>query len=296
MRRNGSPPVIVPPAWTPVIADYLDTLRAAGRSERTVELRACQLNAMARDLGGRPEEVTGEKLVKWLAGYPNWAIETRRSNRACARLFFLWAFKSKRIPVHVADDLPSVKVHHGQPRPLPDAAWRTALAAADTRITLILRLGAEAGLRRAEIARVNVKDLIEGAGASQLLVHGKGGKQRVVPLNDSLAGLIRKGAPAPEATGTVGRPWASGGGGYLFPNGVGGHLSPRYIGALAKQALPAPWTLHACRHRFASRAYRGTRNLRAVQRLLGHESVATTERYVAVDDDEMRAAMMAAAL
>ena len=47
--------------------------------------------------------------------------------------------------------------------------------------------------------------------------------------------------------------------------------------------------------RSASRAYRGTRNLRAVQVLLGHESIATTERYTAVDDSEMRAAMEAAA-
>jgi integrase len=46
--------------------------------------------------------------------------------------------------------------------------------------------------------------------------------------------------------------------------------------------------------RFASRAYRGTRNLRAVQVLLGHSSIATTERYVAVDDSEIRAAMVAA--
>jgi integrase/recombinase XerC len=47
-------------------------------------------------------------------------------------------------------------------------------------------------------------------------------------------------------------------------------------------------------HRFATRAYRGTRNLRAVQLLLGHASIATTERYVAVDDAEIRAAMVAA--
>lgn len=288
------PPVDVPGPWRPLIADYLDTLRAAGRSPKTIELREDQLNAMARDLAVSPEVVTGNMLVKWLAQYPDWASETRRSSRAAARMFFLWAFKSKRIPAHIADDLPAIRVHQGQPRPLPDDAWRAALEVADDRITLILRLAAEAGLRRGEIARVSVGDLIEGAGAAQLLVHGKGNKQRVVPLSESLAELIRQGPPGGAAD--TGRPRAESEKGWLFPNYAGGHVTPRYIGELAQQTLPPPWTLHACRHRFASRAYRGTRNLRAVQRLLGHASIATTERYTAVDDDEMRAAMMAAVL
>jgi site-specific recombinase XerC len=51
--------------------------------------------------------------------------------------------------------------------------------------------------------------------------------------------------------------------------------------------------MHQLRHRFASRAYRGTRNLRAVQELLGHANVSITERYTQVDDEERRAAMMA---
>jgi integrase/recombinase XerC len=61
-----------------------------------------------------------------------------------------------------------------------------------------------------------------------------------------------------------------------------------------RQVLPEPWTMHTLRHRFYSRAYRGSRNLRAVQVLMGHSSLATTERYLAVDDDEVRAAMMSA--
>ncbi|TVS76956.1 tyrosine-type recombinase/integrase [Mycobacterium helveticum] len=47
-------------------------------------------------------------------------------------------------------------------------------------------------------------------------------------------------------------------------------------------------------HRFATRAYRGSRNLRLCRCLLGHASVATTERYTAVDDDEIRAAAASA--
>jgi integrase/recombinase XerC len=58
--------------------------------------------------------------------------------------------------------------------------------------------------------------------------------------------------------------------------------------------LPNGWTLHTLRHRFATRAYRGSRNLRAVQVLMGHSSIATTERYLACDDNEIRAAMLSA--
>ena len=84
--------------------------------------------------------------------------------------------------------------------------------------------------------------------------------------------------------------------GWLFPAWpAGGHLSPERVGKLVAAALPAGWTMHKLRHRFATRVYRGSRNLRAVQVLLGHASIATTERYTAVDDDEIRAAMMSAA-
>jgi integrase len=152
---------------------------------------------------------------------------------------------------------------------------------------LMLRLAAEAGLRRAEVARVHTNDLTQGFDGPLLLVHGKGDRQRVVPITDDLGELVDAG-PAGHTPGLPGHGW-------LFPGDDDGHLSPRYVGKLVAAALPDQWTMHSLRHRFATRAYRGTRNLRAVQTLLGHASVATTERYTAVDDDECRAAMMAAA-
>jgi site-specific recombinase XerD len=67
-----------------------------------------------------------------------------------------------------------------------------------------------------------------------------------------------------------------------------------YSRASARRGLPIAPENVGLRHVFASRAYRGTRNLRAVQVLLGHASIATTERYTAVDDAEIPAAMVAA--
>jgi integrase/recombinase XerC len=104
----------------------------------------------------------------------------------------------------------------------------------------------------------------------------------VVPISESLAELLRQGAPGH----TPGMPAD----GWLFPSEFGGHLSPMWVGELVHRVLPDHWTMHTLRHRMASRAYRGTRNLRAVQVLLGHSSIATTERYLAVDDSEILAA------
>jgi integrase/recombinase XerC len=119
---------------------------------------------------------------------------------------------------------------------------------------------------------VHRRDLTVGPCGVQLLLHGKGRKLRVVPVGDHLAA-----ATAGEV-------------GWLFP-GDDGHLSPPYSGKLVVAALPDHRTAHTLRQRFTSRAYRGSRNLRVVQTLLGHSSVATTERRTAVDDE---AAMLAA--
>jgi integrase len=150
--------------------------------------------------------------------------------------------------------MPKVREHRGQPRPAPDAAWREALIAAPPRVMVMLRLAAEAGLRRGEAARVHTRDLLDGLGGAQLLVHGKGNKQRTVPVSDDLAALIRRGA----AGHTPGAPRD----GWLFPNGFdGGHITAPHLGEIVSRVLPDQWTMHTLRHRFSSRAYRGTRNI-----------------------------------
>lgn len=278
----------IPDVWAPMIRDYLTSLTAAGRPETTIKLRREHLSLMSREIVCKPAELDGERIVAWFATHSEWKTETRRSYRCTLRSFLQWAFKTNRLPIDLSDDVPTVRLPNAAPRPTPDRVWKSAVLAADQRMTLMLRLAAEAGLRRAEVAKVHTSDLMEGVHGPQLLVHGKGNKPRVVPISDDLAALIRAGA----AGHTPGMPDE----GWLFPGETDGHLNPRRVGALVSEALPEGWTMHTLRHRFASRAYRGTRNLRAVQVLLGHASIATTERYTAVDDGEIRAAMEAARL
>jgi integrase len=275
----------VPREWQWAIEDYLRSLSAAGQRDATIALRGNQLRNMARCIGCPPEDVTPAMLVDWF-GQQGWSPEHRRSNRSAVRGFFGWLYKMGRVPEYLGDLLPKLPQPKAAPRPASDEAWESAWAAAGDRTRLMMRLAAEAGLRRAEVAQVNTRDVFISRGAAQLMVRGKGGKQRIVPISDDLAEAISAGA-AGHTHGMLSHGW-------LFPDGDGGHLTPEWVGTVVARVLPEGYTPHTLRHRFASRAYRGTRNLRAVQTLLGHASIATTERYTAVDDDEIRAAMMAA--
>ena len=275
-----------PPEWADAIDDFLVSVAAAGHREATLVLYRSILDFMARGLGCPPEGVTAEALVGWFGQQSQWGPEHRRKNRSVAKEFFTWAYRTGRCPVYLGDELPTVRQGQASPRPVPDDVWAAALAAADARSTLMLRLAAELGLRRGEVAQVHTRDVVMGDAAQLVVPQGKGGRQRILPISDELAGLIRRG-PAGHTPGAAM-------GGWLFPSQLGGHLAPRTVGIMLNTLLPEGYSMHKLRHRFASRAYRGTRNLRAVQTLLGHASIATTERYTAVDDDEVRATAAAA--
>lgn len=271
----------VGPAWDAAIDGYQTYLIAQGQRPATVKLRREQLRLIGRGVGCAPAELTADVIVAWFGAQTRWKAATRHSHRAALNGFLSWSYRTGVVPVYLGDALPRVRQPKSAPRPASDDAWNRALDAAvdahDWRVMIAIRLAGEAGLRRAEVAAVHAHDLIDGADGAQLIVHGKGGKIRVVPVSDDLVELF----------GNVS--------GFLFPGRTDGHISAAHLGELVSAVLPDGYTMHTLRHRFATRAYRGTRNLRAVQVLLGHESVATTERYTAVDDGELRAAMTAAA-
>lgn len=284
---TGPAPAPLPAAWAGLVDGHCAAQAGAGRSAATIATRRAHLARLARGVRVGPRRVDEERLLAWM-GRQQWGLETRRGYRNTAASFFAWAARAGHLQSDPAAGLPVMKAARPTPRPAPDDAWSAAVAAADQRVRLMLRLAAEAGLRRAEIAQVHVRDLTAGSGRAKLRVHGKGNKVRVLPISDSLATAIAAGpaghTPALAALST----------GWLFPGDRDGHLSPQWVGKLITATLPDRWTAHTLRHRFATRAYRGSRNIRAVQVLLGHSSVATTERYTAVDDDEVRAAMLAA--
>lgn len=82
---------------------------------------------------------------------------------------------------------------------------------------------------------------------------------------------------------------------WLLPNeATGTAMTPRHVAKIAGKYLPPGSGLHSLRHRFADQVNRQTRDLRSLQVLLGHESLATTQRYVPTDTAALRHAVAAA--
>lgn len=259
------------PEWACAIDAWATAQRAGGAPETTLSTRTYHLRRLAAAMGTiEPWEVTADDLIDW-TGRQVWAGETRRGYRNSFRAFYSWAIDTGRTDVNPALGLPRVKPSSPNPRPAPDRVYREALLAAGRRERLIVRLAAEMGLRRAEVAVVHSSDLIEDLAGWSLRVHGKGGRTRVVPLPPSLAAELRALPP-----------------GWAFPGRDRGHLSPRWVGKLVTRLLPDEWTMHTLRHRFATRAYAVDRDVFTVQELLGHASPATTRVYVQPPDDARR--------
>ena len=274
MRNKISAPV----PWRKSINGWTDTLKAAGLSAQTIKSRRYKMVHLATLLmPSGPKDVTTEQIVQAFARQ-QWKPETRKAYRNTISSFFRWLHKSGRRSDDPSLDVPRVKKPHAHPRPCPDKYITAAMEKATAVEKLMIRLGAECGLRRGEIARVHSDDVVADSAGRSLIVRGKGDKQRIVPLPDDLAGIIMDAR------------------GYLFPGRFGGHVEESYIGDHISRLLPDGYAAHTLRHRFATTAYAATHDLFVVAELLGHESVETTEHYVAMPDGRLREAMAAVRL
>lgn len=274
MRNKISAPV----PWRKSIEGWTDTLKAAGLSAQTIKSRRYKMVHLAALLmPSGPEDVTTEQIVQAFARQ-QWKPETRKAYRNTISSFFRWLHKSGRRADDPSLDVPRVKKPHAHPRPCPDRYIAAAMEMATPSERLMIRLGAECGLRRGEIARVHSDDVVADSAGRSLIVRGKGDKQRIVPLPDDLADIIMDAR------------------GYLFPGRFVGHVEESYIGDHISHLLPDGYAAHTLRHRFATTAYAATHDLFVVAELLGHESVETTEHYVAMPDGRLREATAAVRL
>lgn len=264
--------------WINVIARYQTALRAGDYPHGTIYLRGYHLRRFARTVSAPLDAITRDHVIAFLDSSPTWAASYKRSYRVTLRAFFRWSRREGLITSNPMKGIETAAAPIGKPRPAPEEAVKAAQQYHDPRVPTMVRLAAHAGLRCCEVCRVHRDDVAQTAAGYTLRVHGKGRKIRVIPISRALALEILTADD------------------YLFPGQIDGHLSAAYVSKLVSRALPEGWTAHTLRHRFASRAYVGAgKDIRAVQELLGHASVATTQIYTAVEDDIMRQAVEFAA-
>lgn len=258
--------------WGISIEKFLAKLKAQGLTDHTIRSRKEHIEYLARRIKKQPAKITTHDLIEFMAAQ-QWKPETRRSRRAS----YIKFFQTVNPAENPAASLPKVKSEIGKPRPAPEHAYTEALRKAAPRETLMLRLAAEQGLRRAEVAQIHTDDIEEDLLGYSLRVHGKGRKTRIVPLKPDIAALLTGQPP-----------------GYIFPGADRGHLSPRWVGTLLARLLPGKYTMHTLRHRFATRAYQVNRDVFVVQELLGHSSADTTRRYCELPNEALRQTVLAA--
>lgn len=270
---------VIPDEWSSEIDSWRIAMRAMRLAPQTIDLRTYHVRRLARAaLADSPWAVEPSDLLDWV-GHHDWRRETARAVRSSLRRFWAWGIATGRTTENVAEILPMVKPELPRPRPAESEVVSRAIGSADPRVTLMLRLANELGMRRGEVAQVHPdNDLVQDTVGWSLVVHGKGQRKRVLPLPDGLAASLRA-APA----------------GYLFPNHTDGHLSAHWVGTLVSRALADGTTMHQLRHLCATEIHDQTHDVRLVQTLLGHASLATTERYLAVDDAKVRNAVAARA-
>lgn len=282
-----------------VIEPYLDHLRVERRlAANTIESYARDLGrlaAFARQAGQPIGALSRQQLEAFVRLLLSEGLAPRSAARAvaAARGFYRFLVREGRLEASPAEDL-----HGGRPWPAlpryltPDEVDRL-IEQPDTSTPLGLRdwtmleVLYATGLRVSELVSLKAADINLSGG--YLTATGKGGKQRLVPLGDRAAEAIRRyqqqSRPALARSGSPSR---------LFLNGRGGSLSRVGFwkvlkGYVRKAGLRADVSPHVLRHSFATHLLERGADLRAIQMMLGHADLSTTQIYTHVLETRMRA-------
>jgi integrase/recombinase XerC len=270
---------------------------------------AAFLNFLAGHLGGRPSLAALSKLAPadvraFLAWRRAGGIESRTLVRtlAAARSFARFLEREGKGKVAALAAVRAPRVAKGLPKPLSIASAKAisdpALRAGEERAPWVLARDAAvlallygSGLRISEALALTRRDVPLPSKCDSITVLGKGKKSRMVPVLPLVLELIAEYTRLSPFDLAAGEP--------LFRGAKGGPLSPRILqltmerlrGALGLADTATP---HALRHSFATHLLSRGGDLRSIQELLGHASLATTQIYTAVDSAHLIAAYKAA--
>lgn len=284
------------------LSEWLDHIRALdGASTNTVTAYQTDLTAylvfMAGHLGGSAgrgglARVTLSDMRAWMAHERGRGVGARSLARSLSAVksFYRWLSERDDFDATAVLSTRSPKFTKKLPRPLaPDAAMAVIetvgmqsqhgwVGARDIAVATLLY---GCGLRISEALGLTCAD---APLADALRIKGKGGKERVVPVLPAARDAVetyRRLCPHPETPDAP-----------LFRGVRGGALGPRIVQKVMEQVrlqlgLPATATPHAMRHSFATHLLAAGGDLRAIQELLGHASLSTTQAYTTVDTSRL---------
>lgn len=289
----------LPAGFRTVLTDFESFLRLErNRSEHTLHAYVGDLTLLLRYLQtqgeSRLDALTLHGLRGWLAHLHNGGSSrtTLARRAAAARTFTTWAFQRGLLAADVGELLVSPRPHRSIPVVLSQDEAGGVLDAltgdepAQLRDRLILELLYASGIRVAELVGLDIDDVDRGRRVLRVL--GKGDRERVVPY----------GVPAEQALQRwliTGRPaWSTpASGAALLLGRRGARLDQRAARAVVNRATEqvagGAVSPHGLRHTAATHLLDGGADLRAVQELLGHASLATTQLYTHVSVERLRA-------
>lgn len=233
--------------------------------------------------------VTLRDMRAWMANERADGLSARSLARALSAVksFYRWLSDQDGFDATAVLSTRAPKYTKKLPRPLTSEAASDVIALTETqaredwvgaRDGAVITLLYGCGLRISEALSLTGK---EAAVPEVLRITGKGGKERLVPVLPAARGAVARYVrlcPFPIEPDAP-----------LFRGVRGGALSPRMVQKAVESArlqlgLPASATPHAMRHSFATHLLNAGGDLRAIQELLGHASLSTTQAYTAVDD------------
>ena len=290
------------PAW--LIDSFAKSLTSL--SDHTVAAYAADVRGFAvwaaRAGVEEPGQVKRTNLRRYLA-YLTTREYARRSvarKAAALRRYFAWLVRAGHVD---ADPTVGLQARGGDGRlprvlerrdldellegalPEDEPDWRRR------RDDAVLEVLYGSGLRVSELCGLGIGSI--DLAASAVVVWGKGAKERRVPLSaPAVAALRRWLGVRHEVVGD--EVPSSRSGPVLFGNERGRPLTPRDVRRIVDRRSPSPTHPHALRHSYATHLLDGGADLRAVQELLGHASVSTTQRYTHVSRERLRTAYGAA--
>ncbi len=256
-----------------------------GASAHTVRAYAADVSGLVQHLDGRePAEANVHDLRAYLATTTPHAASLQRRIGAL-RTFYRWMVREGLVKESPAERLRTPRVRRPLPRSL-EVEEAAPLVETDVgegsralRNRALLETAYGAGLRVSELAALDVGDLKLEEGFV-LVRQGKGRKDRLAPIGppavEALRALLAGSERDPGAARTP-----------LFRNARGGRLTTRAIHDVVRRAGDqqgiAQAHPHMLRHSFATHLLGGGADVRAIQEMLGHASLSTTQRYARID-------------